>query len=445
MAIQVEPLLTGFDRQMLPAASWNGQHHLMAYVSAPGAFRPAVMHVAPVAGDGKALGVGRPFPDRYVEQVALGWNGQHHLLANISQYHVHVRRLSPAGEMVEASPVAVSAGASSGNLRDLTVVAGGSSFLVAWTSYKMDLSNLIEHCFASVVRGDGTVARPGGIPLGTGPEHQRTPAVASDGTSFLALWEESPASRIMGLRLDRDGNVLGAPVVVAQQGESPALAWAQDAYVVVWRVPAPGTGFAGIMLTPEARPIADRAFTIAGGDTRPSDVRLAFFAGGTGVLTYRRLDSEAQALRLRVRAMTFDNAAPLPGPDAAVRDAPTAATDVGGAAGPVTDGAVPIEDAAGSDRQAGRVDAVPGGAVDASIAGTASNGSCNCAFGAPAERQPGSVRLLAMLVALIASIRAHRKFKQPGCTCQPTGPARGPGAPVWLAAASVWRWRRRGR
>jgi hypothetical protein len=273
-------------------------------------------------------------------------------------FGARVRRVTPAGDLLEATPVLLT-----GSACDVTgagAASDGANHLVAWTSP--------AGLFVTRVSPAGAAldATPRAVTL----TPSRSPVVSFDGAAFVVVWEDS-----------RGGN---ADIYAARV--SPAGA-----------VLDPG----GVPVTQEA--VAEETPTIASTRT------------GRTLVAYTRRTS-ATAARVRGRFVTFDEAgtdagiidagAPTPDviatidattPDAAMVDATQA--DVPRDAGPAVDAGGPAVDAGGP------ADVPP--SVDAS---TPLDEDGGCSVGRRGATAPGAWALA--LVAL-AAWRRPRRVRRP--------------------------------
>ncbi|NVJ05924.1 hypothetical protein HUW63_11855 [Myxococcus sp. AM001] len=123
------------------------------------------------------------------------------------------------------------------------VAFGGGRYLVAWQNRIFTQDELL---FARVDAADGRVLDVGSLVLAAGTGDQRDVAVASNGQDFLLAWEDAqvnwttgPYSDLKGARVrGADGRVLdGTPLnlsVAAGDERRPAIASDGTDYLVVW-------------------------------------------------------------------------------------------------------------------------------------------------------------------------------------------------------------------
>jgi hypothetical protein len=74
---------------------------------------------------------------------------------------------------------------------------------------------------------------------------QRNGHIATDGSSFLTVWEDN-LTDVLGARLDPNGTLVDVtPLVVQRDAVAPEIAWGRDRYLAVWQTPWPGARVRG--------------------------------------------------------------------------------------------------------------------------------------------------------------------------------------------------------
>ncbi len=111
------------------------------------------------------------------------------------------------------------------------VASNGSEFLVVWEDRRNGIDE--TDIYASRVAADGTTLDPDGIAIATADGLEWTPEVASDGTNFLVVWTDGVqgnrgdvrAARVtpQGEVLDPGGFVLTAPRAVRRVSPARGL------------------------------------------------------------------------------------------------------------------------------------------------------------------------------------------------------------------------------
>ncbi|MHC5056246.1 MAG: PKD domain-containing protein [Planctomycetota bacterium] len=117
------------------------------------------------------------------------------------------------------------------------VAAAGGTLLVVW----QDDSGSDIDIRAARVDAAGAVLGAGAFDVCTAAGVQSWPAVASDGTGFLVVWqdERSGTAEVWGARVDSDGNVEETDGFQISSGTGaenyPDVGWTGSAYLVAWQ------------------------------------------------------------------------------------------------------------------------------------------------------------------------------------------------------------------
>jgi hypothetical protein len=103
-----------------------------------------------------------------------------------------------------------------GDQRDPAVATDGSGFLVVWDDQRSPDSS--EHdIYAARVDADGNTLDPSGIAVSTRPGMEYEPDVSFDGTNYLVAWTDSTGfnrSEVRAARVSPDGKVLDPDGIV---------------------------------------------------------------------------------------------------------------------------------------------------------------------------------------------------------------------------------------
>jgi len=124
-----------------------------------------------------------------------------------------------------------------GGQSEPAIAFDGTNFLAVWEDHR---SVTAYDVYGTRLRADGTVLDPGGIPISLAADGQYDPAVAFDGENYLVVWEDSrgTSSDIYCARVTTNGTVLdtaGIPVsTVTRHQERPRVAYCNGQYLVVW-------------------------------------------------------------------------------------------------------------------------------------------------------------------------------------------------------------------
>lgn len=146
---------------------------------------------------------------------------------------IFATRLSATGEPLDSTSIAVST--ATGDQTDPVVAWNGADYLVVWA----DKRNGNPHIYASRVRANGEVVDRQGLLLSGDKGVQAYPRVASDGSNWLVVWQDTRGSSpdVYGCSVTRDG-VVGKAYGLSTRldnEEMPDVAWNQTSYLVVWR------------------------------------------------------------------------------------------------------------------------------------------------------------------------------------------------------------------
>ncbi|UCG42756.1 MAG: T9SS type A sorting domain-containing protein [candidate division WOR-3 bacterium] len=156
---------------------------------------------------------------------------------------IYAARVGHGGEVFDQGGIIVCSAA--GNQRSPAVAYGSNGYLAAWSDRRTgDTSDV----FAARLRPDGTVLDTAGIVVSSRPGFQGEPAVAFDGTNYLVVWtdERDSVAGIYASRVTLGGEVLDTAGIMVDTSESglssPAVAWNNANYLVVWSDMGSGLG-----------------------------------------------------------------------------------------------------------------------------------------------------------------------------------------------------------
>ncbi|MBI1177956.1 hypothetical protein GC207_11035 [bacterium] len=125
------------------------------------------------------------------------------------------------------------------------IASNGSIYLAVWRDYRNDS---LGDIYGSRIASNGTVLDPSGIAICTAANYQQAPRVASNGSDFLVVWQDfrnGVHDDIMGSRVSNAGSVLdpnGFAITTALGAQrQPSIAGTPDGYLVVWQDRRGGT------------------------------------------------------------------------------------------------------------------------------------------------------------------------------------------------------------
>jgi hypothetical protein len=143
-------------------------------------------------------------------------------------------RITNTGEVVDTTGIQVSA--ASGDQTSPTVAFGGTVFLVVWEDWRAGSGDI----YCARVSPDGVVLDPGGVAVSTATGDQTAPDVAFDGSQFLVVWQDGRNGPydVYGARVSLSCAVLdstGIPLSMATNDQvSPAVTSDGTNCVAVW-------------------------------------------------------------------------------------------------------------------------------------------------------------------------------------------------------------------
>ena len=166
------------------------------------------------------------------------------------------------------------------------IASDGTGYLVVWEDWQDEIK-----LRATRVSATGQALDPVGIPLVTGAGMQAFPAVAFDGTNYLAVWEDwrrGNYADICGARVTPSGAVLdpGGFVICSAFDDQwrPSIAFDGTNYLVVWQDWRNGIDFDvyGCRVTPEGTVLEPGGKALAQATYNQLTPRVAF--GGSNYL-----------------------------------------------------------------------------------------------------------------------------------------------------------------
>ncbi len=159
-------------------------------------------------------------------------------------------RIDEDGSVLDGAPILVSNHGRNQEKPEAAWNEAAGAWLVTWMSERPDW-HYYDDVMAARVAADGTLLDPDPIPLRpeTGSpsnDHAQTPAVASDGSEWLVVWQDvawtgfDGRPNVTGQRVAADGTPLGPPVVLHQHPDvsfgprEPRVAYADGVWLVTW-------------------------------------------------------------------------------------------------------------------------------------------------------------------------------------------------------------------
>lgn len=152
-------------------------------------------------------------------------------------------RLDASGTVLNPGGVIVS----SGIVDNPAVASNGVEYLVVWEDGRNTGEALRPDVFGARITAGGVVLDPSGIPIALASlptTFKQRPAVASDGTTFLAVWESwTSGARVEGARISAAGAVSASTLISdgsTPQEVNPAVAFGKRSPGIHGKAVSPG-------------------------------------------------------------------------------------------------------------------------------------------------------------------------------------------------------------
>jgi hypothetical protein len=231
-------LAQSLGRQVAPTATSNGGYHLVVWEDSG---RTALWNVYATAVDtaGRVLSPGG-FPillsnrDKHSPDAVP--SGGRFLVV----WDEYFGSRNVAGALVDTAgnvqgPIDIAVGP--GWQAEPAIAAGDSGYLVAWVD---DRNRGLSQVYCAGLDTAGRLRDTAGIYLAPDGYGQQLPAVASDGTDYLVVWEETALtdSDIYGIRVSHDGVVLDSVAIrigtAPGRQRHPRVVYKGGEYLVFW-------------------------------------------------------------------------------------------------------------------------------------------------------------------------------------------------------------------
>src|SRR5438034_2751663 len=211
----------------------------------------ADVYGSPVSADGVVAK-----PDGIPLVLGAGWQVQPRLAFANGEYLMTYRdngplggpdiwgiRVSTVGQLLSSAFRISNSNDEAGGRYDLA--SNGRDYFVVWADNRGSPSGFgYPKIYGALVRSNGVVVSPNGIPIATDALYQERPRIASDGTDFLVVWQESndpheESTDLYAVKLTGAGAV-GAPARIAVNlapgvQYNPDVAFTAGNYLVTWQ------------------------------------------------------------------------------------------------------------------------------------------------------------------------------------------------------------------
>jgi hypothetical protein len=172
------------------------------------------------------------------------------------QGNLYCKRISIDGQILDPNLIPINDDPSA---RYPSVAFGGGNFIVVWQDYLLGDIDIRY----TIITPEGQVVNPDGIILSTATQTQEDPAIAFDGTNYLAVWQDyrdycTTKTDIYGALLNQEGGILDPGIFVIchydNSQSQPRVCFGGSNYFVVWVDERAGSGLQdiyGTRITPE--------------------------------------------------------------------------------------------------------------------------------------------------------------------------------------------------
>jgi hypothetical protein len=270
------PIASTAGGERSPAVAFDGTNYLVAWWG-PESKSGDSIAAARVAPDGTLLdpaGIAVSTTFTYGCAPVVAASGGNNLVVwwDGRNYHsdVYGARIDSGGQVLDDEDLRISTAAS---LQVDPAVALGNDYFAVWADLGMGTDWDI---YGAHLDARGRALERSAVAIATRTTAQQYPAVASDGTNYLVVWQDGSARidfyRIHGVRVNAEGDVLD-PADIVLPGlnfpqEHPAAAFDGVNYLVVWedyrdcRDTRWETGIYGARVAPDGRLIDASAIPI---------------------------------------------------------------------------------------------------------------------------------------------------------------------------------------
>jgi len=246
------PVSTAAYAQVYPAVAWNGTDWLVVWHDYRTSANDTDVYGARVSGtDGTVLdpsGIAISVRSGYQSDTAVAWDGTNFTVVwrdsrnRATSDDIYGARVSGAGTILDADGFAIS---TASNIQsDPAIAWNGTQHLVVWLDPRTSGNSKV---YGARVTSEGSVLDPSGIAISLTAYGPWRPAVAANGATFLAVWEDwrNNGKDVYGARVsDAAGPLDASDFLVSQSANAqhtPSVAWDGTNYLAVWQDERSGT------------------------------------------------------------------------------------------------------------------------------------------------------------------------------------------------------------
>lgn len=171
---------------------------------------------------------------------SVGFNGINYLVvwqdSRVWPSDIYGARVDASGVLLDSIGIPIST--APGWQTSPSVTSDGANYLVVWGDSRNGDGRDI---YGARIGQSGILLDTAGVAVSTAPDHQTRPSAAFHGANYVVVWTDGRSGTdmdIYGTRVDTSGNVLDTSGVVVSSAvddqQSPSIAFAADAALVVW-------------------------------------------------------------------------------------------------------------------------------------------------------------------------------------------------------------------
>lgn len=236
-------LLSPGGEQLEPAIAWSGSGYLVAWKE----FIGSSYDVVGIRLDANMQPVGTSIiiasADLDQSQPSIAWNGTKYLVAWRDQrtgvapfYYTDILGtfVTNAGALM---PIGGAISGAIGDQLEPAVASDGTDFMVVWQDQRSGQGDI----YSTEVLNNGTVSQVTGVQLSSAASLKAQPRIAYNGSEYLVIWADARNNYvydIYGKRLSTAGAVIGTDLTIASapnEQSKPDLCWTGANYIAAWQ------------------------------------------------------------------------------------------------------------------------------------------------------------------------------------------------------------------
>ncbi len=235
-----------------PAVAWDGTNYLVVWTDGRNGSTNFDIYGTRVSASGVVQDPsGIPISTMPGNQhlPAVAWDGTSSLVVwadrRTGTDDIYGARVSAGGTVQD--PLGILVSTAQGDQSAPAVVWNGTDYFVVWQDARAATDNL--DIYGTRVSTTGVVQDPSGIAISTAPDSQTSPAVAWGGGNYLVVWGDPRGGtwRIFGATVSSTGTVQEPAGIDVSSGTvafpRPAVAWNGTHFLAVWSGRRSGTSF----------------------------------------------------------------------------------------------------------------------------------------------------------------------------------------------------------